>query len=223
MTPDALHLAAWHTLARETADALAALAAADRDAVTDALRLHLAPLLDHGDAAMVCTTLAAAAAVVQADHTRRTRAKARRVAVHEAGHAVAAHALGVPLRSVSIAGEAAVSEGRVTMAATGGEVMAILAYAGHEAERLDGLPYDPDPSSGDYAAAVAAVRAARADLSEPEELALLAFTRTRAREVLRRRWPAVVAVRDALLCTPTLPGEFAVALMDDALSSEAAA
>jgi len=114
-----------------------------------------------------------------------------RVALHEAAHAVLLHDAGIAVRRVVLDADRGRAGGRVVAGLDALCAPASCALAGAAAEIEAGYPAPPsDRWASDFAAAERACRRDNVELSA--EL-------VRTRNLLWRRWPAVRAVRDALL------------------------
>lgn len=157
-----------------------------------------------------------------------SRVPRRSVAIHEAGHAVAAIAVRRGVHGATIVPEAEI-DGRVRTARFGNtfrpdidlppghqrllEAAILVLMAGHEAERIDGRR----GRRGDTIDLITAANlAAHACGSDEEIEALMELQRVRAHNILRLRWNAVLAVAGALLAEKSVSGPRIRALVAEA-------
>jgi hypothetical protein len=144
---------------------------------------------------------------------KTSEADRRRIAYHEAGHAVLACHFGMPVNSVTLGD----SEGQVSRESTGVDfVDAVVAYAGLEAEcRYMGVDADNVILTGQFSDALRAlgVLSARADrltdLGLDGDAALLdeiADATAQARWIVAAEWSGIERVAGALLSEGRLTG-----------------
>ena len=139
-----------------------------------------------------------------------------RTALHEAGHAVVASALGVRLVEVRAGPELGLGNpGHVILDLEAEiprdclELNVVVGCAGRAA-----LEIGRQAESADFVSSIAmdeemihrTVLRCRPLMGEMEAMAFLRYCRVRSAEILRRHWPAVERLADALLQRTTIPG-----------------
>ncbi len=218
----------WDTLAAQIADRLRVAAVADGDRMLSAIETYLRPwLAGEASADEAVANLVAGRSASSVFWKHKGDLRRMRTARHEAGHAVAAWVLGVGITYLTAeanpgslwSGEVQLhthGNGAITTASR--EHQAVIFLAGTAAESVTELT-GARLSQDDYAQAVEAVFLARLDMADAEGEALFTYCAARADALVRRHWPAVVALADAVYDAGEVYGSEAVSIMESAMVS----
>lgn len=145
--------------------------------------------------------------------------KRHRIAVHEAGHAVACMALHVPIDAVTICGEATIHGQVRSSVTTAGTSFAIIALAASEAERA---LLDEVLQMASDADLVSAVRRLCLDrVSWVDMVPMLAKLRCEAALIVAKHGDSIASLAEALMERETLSGVEAFGFVSVELRTEA--